>query len=149
MYARYLEVAVSKASSDSEREALREVVVIASKLDEQERTFESRINASKAARGEGPTRMSKAKRQEVDQYAADAAELADGQLREFAGFEQARDIAVALRAGLRMDVQFWSKAHLKAHPADRAVVEEFARAKKDLLDALSSYLQKFTGATPA
>jgi hypothetical protein len=145
VYERYLEIAASKATSEAERDTLRGVVAVAAKLDEQERNFESRINASKAARGEGPTRMSKAKRQEVDQYAADAEELADERLREFAALDRARDIALALRAGLRMDVQFWSKAPLKAHPADRALIEEFAAAKKALLDALSAYLQKFTG----
>jgi hypothetical protein len=143
MFARYIEIAADKASSEDEREALRAVLAAARRLDEQDRTFESRINASKAARGEGPTKLSKAKRREVDQYAADAAELADEQLQIFATLDHAREVVVALHAGLKADVRFWSTAHRMAHPSDRALVEEYTLAKKELLTAMSAYLQKF------
>jgi hypothetical protein len=146
MFARYIEVAAAKASSEDELESLRAIQAAASRLDEQERTFEARINASKAARGEGPTKLSKAKRQEVDQYAADAAEMADEQLRTFSAFDHAREVISALHGGLRADVRFWSKAPAMAHPSDRPIVEEFTLAKKELLAAMSAYLQEFTGA---
>jgi predicted nucleic acid-binding Zn-ribbon protein len=145
MFSRYIEVAAAKASSEEERESLRAIQAAASRLDEQERTFEARINASKAARGEGPTKLSKAKRREVDQYAADAAEMADEQLRTFSALDHAREVITALHGGLRADVRFWSKAPDMAHPSDRPIVEEFTLAKKDLLAAMSAYLQKFAG----
>ena len=129
MFERCIQLAVSKAATDGELAALHPIAAIASELDEQERTFEARINASKAARGEGPTKVSKAKRQEIDQYAADAVEIAAEQLKEFAALDNAWTIIFALHMGLDSDTKFWSKAHLKAHPSDAAIVQAFADAK--------------------
>jgi|GEM_PF-1507882 len=140
---RYIELAASKAATDEELAVLRPIIAIASELDEQDRTFEARINASKAARGESPTKLSKAKRQEVDQYAADEMEIADKQLKVFESFSSAHPIIFALHMGLETDVKFWSKAHLKAHPSDSAILHEFTRAKVKLLDALAAYLLQF------
>lgn len=145
MFERYIQLAVSKTTTDEELAALHPIVAIASELDKQERTFEARINASKAARGEGPTKVSKAKRQEIDQYAADAMEMAAEQLKEFALLDNAWAIIFTLHIGLDSDAKFWSKAHLKAHPSDAAIVQEFAGAKTRLRDALAAYLGQFPG----
>jgi len=143
MFERYIELAASKAATDEELTTLRQIIVIASELDVQERTFETRINANKAARGEDPTKLSKAKREEIDQYAADATEMAAEQLKQFAALDSAWEIVFALHRGLDTDVKFWSKAHLKAHPLDGPIVREFARAKARLRDALAAYLEQF------
>jgi len=143
MFERCIQLAISKAATDGECAALHSMVAIASELDEQERSFEARINASKAARGEGPTKVSKAKRQEIDQYAADATEIAAEQLKEFAALDNAWTIIFALHIGLESDTKFWSKAHLKAHPSDTAIVQAFADAKTRLRDALAAYLRQF------
>ena len=145
MFERCIQLAVSKAATDGECAALHPLVAIGSELDEQERSFEARINASKAARGEGPTKVSKAKRQEINQYAADAMEIAAEQWKEFAALDNARTIVFALHMGLESDTKFWSKAHLMAHPSDAAIVQAFADAKIKLRDALAAYLGKFPG----
>ena len=145
MFERCIQLAVSKAATDGECAALHPLVAIGSELDEQERSFEARINASKAARGEGPTKVSKAKRQEINQYAADAMEIAAEQWKEFAALDNARTIVFALHMGLESDTKFWSKAHLKAHPSDAAIVQAFAGAKTRLRDALAAYLRQFPG----
>ncbi len=145
MYKRYIELAASKAATDEELEVLRSIIDIASELDEQELTFEARINANKAARGESPTRLSKAKLQEIDQYATDAMEIENKQPGEFKTFSCAQPIIFALHMGLDSDVKFWSKIHTKAHPSDCSIVQEFARAKARLRDALATYLEKFQG----
>ena len=143
MFEQYIKLAVSKAATDVEVAALHPITAVASELDEQERTFEARINASKAARGEGPTKVSKAKQQELEQFAADAKEMAAEQLNEFAALDNAREIVFALHMGLDSDTGFWSKAHLNAHPSDAAIVQEFANAKTTLRDALAAYLDQF------
>jgi hypothetical protein len=145
MFESYIKIAESKAATDKEAALLREICAVASELDEQERSFEERINQSKAARGEGPTKLSKAKRKEVDQYAADAAEMANEQLTEFQSLDGAWTIIYALHAGLASDVRFWSKVHLKGHPAEAPIVQEFAAAKAKLRDALAGYLKAFPG----
>lgn len=143
MLEQYIKLAVSKAATDVELAALHPITAVASELDEQERTFEARINASKAARGEGPTKVSKAKQQELDQFASDAKKMAAEQLNEFAALDNAWAIIFALHMGLDSDTRFWSKAHLNAHPSDAAIVREFAIAKTKLRDALAAYLDQF------
>lgn len=145
MFRRHIELAISKAQSDAQRDALHPIVLIAAALDEQEQTFEARMNASKAARGEGPTRLSKSKRSEVDRYAADAREMGEEQLREFAELDDPWLIVFSLHAGMVHDVDFWSKPDPGGHPSDAVIVREFLQAKIELRDALAAYLAQFPG----
>ncbi len=144
MFERSIRLAASKAATQDEQDALAPVIVLAHELDEQERGFEARIEASKAARGEGPVRLSRSKREEVDRYAADAAEMAAQQLEVYETLG-ASGIVFALHMGLDSDVAFWSKAHLKAHPSDAAIVKAFADAKARLRDALAAHLERYPG----
>ena len=145
MFEQCIKLAVSKAATDEEFAALHSIVATASELDEQERSFGVRVNSSKAARGEGSTKVSKAKQREIDQYAADAMEMAAEQLKEFAALDKAWPIIFALHMGLDSDTKFWSTLHLKAHPLDAAIMQEFAGAKIKLRDALAAYLAQFPG----
>jgi hypothetical protein len=142
MFEHSVKLAIHKAATEQEHLALRSVCAVAVALDEQERTFEARINESKARRGEPPTQLSKAKRQEVDQYARDAEELTKEQLRQFEALD-AWAIVFSLHMALETDARFWSKAHLKAHPSDASIIQDFAQAKADLRDALASFLEQF------
>ena len=143
MFEQFIQLAVSKAATDEEIAALLPIVAAASDLDEQERTFAARIHASKAARGEAPTDVSKAKHQELDQLAADAMDMAAAQLKGFAALDGAGSIIFALHMGLVSDAAFWAKAHLKAHPSDAAIVQAFSGAKARFRDALAAYLDRF------
>lgn len=145
MYGASIELAISKARDDAEREALRPVLAAAIALDAEERTFPARIDANKALRGEGPTKLSKRKRAEVDSYAEDARELEAQQLGQFAEMNTASEILACLAAGLAGDIVFWSKAHTKAHPSDAPLVAAFAQAKVALHDAIAAFEARHRG----
>ena len=131
---------MDKASAPEELRALENVLAKAEALGRIEAAFEAKINASKAARGEGPTSLSRAKREQVNDFANDQAELQAQQLIAFEASNSANEIVTALKAGLRHDVQFWAGAAKYTHAADLPVVEEFVNAKRDLLAALNDFL---------
>ena len=140
MFELLVKLAASKAANAAEADALVKVASFARRADEEERTFGERINHNKSLRGEPPTKISKRKQAEIDSYAADAEQLAASQLLQFESFESASSIIHCLKMALDQDVSFWSKAHEKAHEADRPLVQSFASAKTDLRDAFAAYL---------
>jgi hypothetical protein len=143
MYQHLIELSVSKAATDAESDVLRDVLVAAIAVDEEERKFSDRINTNKALRGEAPTKLSKRKKAEIDGYAADAREMEAQQVAEFSGFDSAQSIVYCLKTALDGDVKFWGRMHEKAHPADAPIVQSFAAAKARLRDAMAAYLSVY------
>jgi len=143
MFRPFVELAISKASSDSEIAALNHVLEAATVLDEEERTFGNRMNANKALRGEGPTKLSKRKRSEVGSYAADANELEAQQLKDFASFERGAAIIASLAPSLRADIEFWESSYKMAHPSDVPIVQAFVAKKACLFEAMGRYLSEY------
>lgn len=141
MFASALRIAISKASMPEELRALEMALAKADTLGRIEAEFETKINASKAGRGEGPTKLSRAKQEELRGFADDAAAMHEQQLIAFEAAASSAEIVTALKAGLRTDVQFWSGAARYTHPADLPVVEEFVNAKRELLTALNECLE--------
>lgn len=137
MFVQSLEIARSKAESPALESCLDSALQFARILDEVEVAFESRINASKAARGEPPTRLTQARREQIAEYTADAHDLFAEQLALYRTSLSSREIAAALQAGLLNDLQFWRKSGKHVHPADLPLVERFVEAKQDLYNALA------------
>lgn len=118
-------------------EALRSLFDQVCELD---RTFVDRINANKAARGEAPTKLRKAKREEITQYEKDAVELDQNLTHDFAKIS-AESIVSALKSGLETEITFWETHVLKhSHPSDRPIIEESLTAKKLLHHNLEQFL---------
>lgn len=140
MFKPIVELAISKASCEPEVAALNSVLDAVIVLDEEERTLGDRIDANKALRGEGPTKLSRRKRSEVDSYASDADESQAQQLKEFAGFERSSTIIACLAPGLQADVTFWKSNCKKAHPSDVPIIQSFVAKKADLCKAMGDYL---------
>ena len=140
MFERAVRIAISKAGSPAEADALTKLVPSACRVDEQERTFEERINRNKALRGEPPTKMSKRKKADIDSYAADANEMTANQLLQFEALDSAASVIKCLEMAMVHDIAFWSQAQGKAHEADRPLVRDFAAVKIDLQNAFSAYL---------
>lgn len=138
MFVPALRIALAKARSLSDRNLLEQALSAAEALQLVEAGFEGRINASKAARGENPTKLSKSRKAEIDGYASDAEEIQREQLSAYEVELEPREIVDALRAGLQSDLRFWDGAAKYAHAADRPIVEEFVAAKRSLLLALDA-----------
>jgi hypothetical protein len=136
-----IEIAVSKVRSSEELKLMDEIARLAANLAAFELTFEERINANKALRGEKPTPLQRKKKRELTEYDKDAEELTSQLAQEFASMENAHDIIQALCAGLNTDIRFWEQAHKYTHPADLPIVSEYLSAKTRLRDAMSVYLK--------
>lgn len=143
MFRSFVELAISKSANGRERLALNPVLEAANALDEDERTFGERINANKALRGEGPTKLSRRKRADVESYSTDARELEDQQLREFAAFERGSAIVACLATALGTDIKFWQASYKHAHPSDVSIVQAFVARKAALHQAMKNYLSEF------
>jgi hypothetical protein len=139
MFHSALRIALSKASTAEERAALEQALAAAEELEHVESDFEGKINASKAARGEKPTSLSKARRAQVRGYADDAAAMSKEQLSVLQAELGASEIVNALHVGLQSDLQFWNGAAKYTHPSDMPVLEEFVAAKQRLFEALEHY----------
>ncbi len=138
-----IKLAISKSADEREKAALEAVWRAADALDEADRSFPDRINANKALRGELPTKLSAAKRAQIDRYAADAETLAQETLMGFASFESARSIIGALYPAAVQQSTFWAKAYLKAHAEDRKIVQDFAACKDALRIEMEVYLNAY------
>jgi hypothetical protein len=143
MNSRQFRIAIENAGDTEARGFLEGLEPLFAEVCELERTFGARIDASKAARGEAPTKLRKARREEIAGYARDA-EAGDEQLeRDFAALSGAA-IASAFSAALETDLAFWGSHGLKhAHPAERPIVEESIAAKRRLRDGLEEFLRRF------
>ena len=137
MYVQALQIAISKADGTASEAALRQALLRAEALAQVESQFETRVNASKASRGEKPTKLSKSRKAEVDGFATDAAALQAEQLAMFKSGSSSREIVASLKSGLDSDLKFWSTAVKHTHPGDLSVLQEFVNAKRELRDALT------------
>ena len=141
MFVPALRIAMTKVKTPEQSRAIEIALSKAEALADIEAAFEQKIDASKAARGEGPTRLSRAKQEQVNGLSKDQADLQAEQLAAFDAANTAGEIVTALKAGLGADVQFWSGAAKHTHPGDWPVVEELVNAKRELLTSLNAFLK--------
>lgn len=138
MFVAALRIASSKADGTVSSQMLARALVDAESLERIESEFESKMNGSKAKRGEN-TKLSKSRQAQLAQYKADAASLEAEPLGAFKEMSCA-DIVAALRSGLDSDLRFWANAAKHTHPADLPVVEELVSAKRALERSLAACL---------
>ena len=142
MWSPFIEIAASKAAA-AERSMLEQILSLAIRLDELEASFESKINASKASRGESPTRLSKSEREELQHLAEDEKDLESELLVEYRKMRDASDIVASLHADSELDVSFWRDNRGHAHPDDRPILGELVEAKADLSEAMARFLERY------
>jgi hypothetical protein len=137
MYVQAIQIALSKNTDSAWHRLLEQALHKAEKLALVESQLEAKINASKASRGEAPTKLSKSRRAEIESLDNDAACLHAEQLARFKSEFSARKIIATLRSGLDSDLKFWSSAAKHAHPEDLPTVQEFIDAKRELRESLA------------
>jgi hypothetical protein len=142
MFTPSVRIALSKSRSPGERADFFTMLERAEQLDKVESEFQSKINASKAVRGEGPTLLSKGKRAQLQHLAQDEREMASEQLITLESMPTAAAVVRVLHSGLQSDVAFWQQAPKHTHAADLHVVQEFIEAKASLLESLTAFLAR-------
>jgi hypothetical protein len=145
MFVRAIQLAISKDDHSVPTTELAVALGKAENLARLEASFESDIDASKARRGEKPTRLPKPRQSEIDGYAADASAMEAGQLASFQTDRSARQIVATLRSALNADLKFWATATQHTHPGDLRIVQDLVAAKVDLRDALAQCLKTECG----
>jgi hypothetical protein len=145
MYVQALQIALSKNADSDWRKLLEHALHKAEALALVESQLEAKINASKASRGEKPTKLSKSRRAEIDSFDNDAASMHAEQLARYKSECSAREIIATLKSGLDSDLKFWSGAVKHAHPGDLPTVQEFINAKRELQKSLALCLAGHPG----
>jgi len=141
MYIPAIQIALDKAESQRVRESLANILRHAEELGRIEADFEARLNALKAARGEKPVKLTRARADDVSGFAQDAKEMEAQQLILFENEMTSAQIIRSLKGALSSDLKFWQGAGRYTHPADMPAVEEFVSAKQRLKEALSKHLR--------
>ena len=144
MYVEALQIALSKTADSAWRRLLEQALHKAEVLALVESQLEAKINASKASRGEKPTKLSKSRRAEIDSFDNDAACLHVEQLARYKSESSAREIVATLKSGLDSDLKFWSSAAKYSHPRDLPTVQEFINAKRELRESLALCLTSYS-----
>lgn len=134
---------MDKAGTPQARAFLERLAPLFARVCELERGFAERISASKAARGERPPKLSRAKREEVAGYGKDAEAIEENLSRDLAGLP-GESMVWALAAGLETDISFWQNQGLmQTHPAERPIVEELLQAKMELQRGFQEFLRRY------
>jgi hypothetical protein len=140
MYVQALQIALSKNVDSVWHKLLEQAITKAEMLALVESQFEAKVNASKASRGEKPTKLSKSRRAEIDSFDVDAATLRVDLLAQYKSEFSARQIVATLKSGLDSDLKIWSSAAKHSHPDDLPTVQEFVNAKRELGESLAHCL---------
>ena len=149
MNLRLIHVARTKAESPEDAQALDAIADAARELDAIGAAFEQKIRASKALRGEQPTRLPRNTRDELSSYERDAAELNESLARDLEAFPDAQSVIKVLLPAMEQDVVFWTSAVAHTHPADVPILAELVQAKARLRDAMREYLGTGPGSNGA
>jgi hypothetical protein len=145
MYVQAMQIALSKNADSAWRKLLERALHKAEALALVESRLEAKINASKASRGERPTKVSKSRRAEIDSFDNDAARMNVEQLARYKTESSAREIVATLKSGLDSDLKFWLSAVKHSHPGDLPTVQEFINAKRELQESLALCLTSHPG----
>lgn len=137
-----LHIAIEKAPTPAAQAALRAIEPLFSEVVAFEASFADRIAASKIARGEGVTKLRKAKREEIAGYEQDAIELERELTASFRLLSSA-EIISALRSGLVVDLKFWKNGLKHFHQAELPIGQEKVALTEKLAEAMKAYLAEF------
>ena len=145
MHPEIFELAAAKAGGAQERAQLEALAVLARQHRLLADSFESDINASKAARGEGPTALGRGQREQLAQFAQEADQGHVELLAVLAEVETGREIVEIVFPAMEDDVAFFVQTRRHAHPGDLPVIDAFTHAKATLRDATAGYLEPTAG----
>ena len=123
--------------------ALARIETLASHYEDGERAFASRISENKAKRGEPPTKLRKAKREQLDELAKDQVELDASLRQQLQILSSAREVAASIHWGLSANLAS-SKGLLKHyHPDDLPIGQDMLFRQEALVLALAEFLSEF------
>ena len=139
----FIRIASSKANDPGMLDALTRIEALAAHYEDGEKTFPARINENKARRGEAPTKLRKAKRDQLEELAKDQAELDASLHQQLANLASAQAVVQALHAGMSANLVS-SRGLLKYyHPDDLPLGQDMLRRQEALVSALADFLSTY------
>lgn len=141
---KFIALAAEKTSDPKAREHLKRIEVLARELVVLERGFPSKIAASKARRGEEPTKLKKGEKAMLAEFDEDVANIDQEEAMEhFKNASNAREILESLAFELPGSPKDWSFMLPKAHPADRVLIEEVVSVQRAIDEEMKKYLETY------
>ena len=142
----FFRIAATKTTDPVALAMLAQLQRAALELADAEASFPERINANKAKRGESPTKMPKAKREQLSELAQDQIGLDVKLCDDFRKMTEPSQIVWSVQYALTQDLPN-ARMFLKYyHPEDLFFGEEIVRLKSQLLDAATSFLEAYPNA---
>ncbi len=142
----FIVLALEKTSDPEAREHLKRIEALARELTVLERDFPAKIAANKNKRGEKPTKLKKDEKAMLTEFDEDLANIDKESLELFRNASNAREILEALTFELPGSPKDWGWMLPKAHPEDRAAIEEVVRVQRALDDEMKKYLETYPSA---
>lgn len=142
---KYIVLAVEKASTPEEREALTRIEAAAAELAVRERDLPEMIAAGKIRRHEAPVKLSRDQRAMLAGMGDDMAASEREQLVLLKDVATAAEVIEILSFSFTIPCvpQDWSAMLPESHPDDRPALEDIIGRQRALRAAMREYLERF------
>jgi hypothetical protein len=142
----FFRIAATKTTDSVALLMLAQLERAAQELADADASFPERINANKAKRGENPTKLPKAKKGQLGEFAQDQIDLDAKLCDDFRKMTEPSQIVWSARYAMTQDLPNARKFLKYYHPDDLFLGEEIVRLKSQLLDAATSFLEAYPNA---
>ena len=139
----FFRIAATKTSDPVALAMLAQLEHAAQELVDAEAAFPERINANKAKRGEQPTKLRKAKKEQLSELAQDQIDLDVRLCDDFRRMREPSQIVWSTHYALTQDIPYARNFLKYYHPDDLFLGEEIVRLKSQLLDAATLFLNAY------
>lgn len=139
----FFRIAATKTTDLVALAMLEQLVRAAQELADAEAALPERINANKAKRGERPTKLSKAKKEQLGELAQDHLNLDANLCDDFRKMTEPSQIVWSAQYALTQDLPNARKFLKYYHADDLFLGEEIVRLKTVLLEAATLFLEAY------
>jgi hypothetical protein len=136
-------IAATKTTDPAALAMLARLEHAARELADADASFPERISANKAKRGEPPTKLRKAKKEQLGELAQDQIDLDARLCDDFRSMTEPSQIVWSAHHALTQDLPNARKFLKYYHPDDLFLGEEIVRLKSQLLDAAAAFLKAY------
>lgn len=139
----FFRIAATKTIDPEALALLARMEHVAQELTDADASFPERINANKAKRGELPTKLRKAKKEQLGELAQDQVDLDAKLCEDFRKMTEPSQVVWAVHYALTQDLPSARKFLKYYHPDDLLLGEEIVGLKSRLLDAATAFLDAY------
>ncbi len=139
----FFRIAATKTTDPVALAMLAHLEQLSQELAQADALFPERMAANKAKRGEPPTKLRKAKKEQLGELAQDQMDLDTKLCEDFLKMTEPAQIVWAVQYALLQDLPNARNFLKYYHPDDLFLGEEIVDLKSRLLDAATSFLKAY------